>query len=384
MQFVRTLFRVMALTCLVVMVTACSTADSLLPDRRPDYRQSKVLSPLEVPPDLTASTIDDTLVVPELNPTSSASFSDYASERPGGSQIAKSEAVLPDQAGMHMERDGNRRWLVVEQDPARLWPRVREFWTTNGFILKKDDPRIGIMETDWIENRADIPKDGIRAVLGKALDFAYSAPTRDRFRVRLEPGSGATEIYLTHYGVEEVGQGGVGQRQSETIKWQPRPADPELEAEMLRRLMIYLGASEKRAETQLAKAANPQTPKVRLQDAADGQKTLVIDENYARAWRLVGLALDGSNFVVEDQNRGQGLYVVEYNDPLVERKESKGLFSGLAFWRKDSPSPPGMRYRVRLAGQGSQTLVVVQNAQGQPDNSPTAQLILKSLLDVIK
>lgn len=384
MQPLPLLFPRIVLVVLFGSLIACSTTESVLPDRRPDYRKSEVLAPLEVPPDLTASTIDDTLVVPELNPTGSANLSDYASERTSGGRVANAEVVLPDQPGIRLERDGDRRWLVTDQEPSKLWPRIKEFWTSNGFLLKREDPRIGIMETDWVENRADIPEGGVRAVLKKYLDFAYSAPTRDKFRVRIERVPDGSDIYLTHYGVEEIAKGGLGQSRSDTVIWQARPSDPELEAEMLSRLMVYLGASEKRAEAQLAKSSSTsQAPIVRAVDVGGGQRGLVIEEDYARAWRLVGLALDGSNFIVDDQNRNQGLYVVEYRDTVSDSQE-KGLLSRLAFW-KDKPRPQeGVRYQVRLAGQGRQTVVVVQNAQGQPDNSPAAQLILKSLQEAIK
>ena len=178
-----------------VILAGCSfSAQDLLPDRRPDYRKSQQTDPLEVPPDLTASTIDDTLAVPELNPTGSASLSTYASERNANTLSAASQTVLVQPAGMYIEQDGDRRWLVVEQEPAQLWPRVREFWVSNGLPLKRDDPRIGIMETDWLENRADIPAGYVRDLLKSVLDVAYSASTRDRFRVRLEKIPDGTSV----------------------------------------------------------------------------------------------------------------------------------------------------------------------------------------------
>ncbi len=386
----RTTIPVAALTALTAL-TACSTNfDTLLPDRRPDYRQSTLSQPLEIPPDLTASTIDDTLVVPELNPAGSASLSAYASERGGPQPQAKqAEAVLPAQPGITLEQDGNQRWLVVAAKPDQVWPKVREFWTSNGFALKRDDPTIGIMETDWVENRADIPQDGLRALLKKYLDILYSAPTRDRFRVRLErtADGNATEIYLTHSGVEEVAVGGASASASNTYLWQRRPSNPELEAEMLNRLTVYLGASEKRAEAQQAKASTaPAGPRVRLVEQG-GESQLVVGEDYSRAWRLVGLALDGSNYAVEEQNRGQGLYVVEYRDPEKENQKpgDEGWLSKLAFWRsKPEAPPPGTRYRVRLAGQSGQTVVVVRNSNDQPDNSAGARQVLETLQQVIK
>ncbi|HRD48325.1 MAG: outer membrane protein assembly factor BamC [Candidatus Competibacter sp.] len=390
-RFPSPLWRAATLTTALSALAACSTNfDTLLPDRRPDYRQSKVTSKLEVPPDLTSSTIDDTLVVPEINPTGSASLSAYSSERGGAQQqqVRKAESVLPQQPGITLEQDGNQRWLLIAAPPDQVWPKAREFWTSNGFALKRDDPTIGIMETDWVENRADIPQDGLRGLLKKYLDILYSAPTRDKFRTRLERTADGknTELYLSHSGVEEVAAGGAGASATNTYLWQRRPPDPELEAEMLNRLTVYLGASEKRAEAQQARAGTTTGPRARLVEQG-GESQLLINEDYSRAWRLVGLALDSSNYVVEEQNRGQGLYVVEYRDPEKENQKpgEEGFFSKLAFWRGKSNAPaPGTRYRVRLAGQSGQTVVVVRSASDQPDSSPGARQVLEALQKVIK
>ena len=383
-----TLVKLMALTA-IMMLTACTVDNiSILPDRRPDYKTSRIERALELPPDLTASTIDDTLIVPELDPASTASLSAYSIERAGSGQVVLSEAVLQVQPGMHIERDGDERWLVLELEPDQAWPRIKEFWTSNGFLLAKDDPRIGVMETDWLENRADIPEGPIRDILKSVVDFAYSASTRDKFRVRLEKVNNQTEVYLTHYGVVEILQSttptSAGRKDSsDVIRWEPRPRDPELEAEMLNRLMVYLGASERRAELELAQPQlKSRTPQVRLAQGPQGQKGLIIEEDYSRSWRLVGLALDSSNFVVEDQDRAQGLYLVEYRD-LLENDSEPGLFSSLAFW-KDDPPEKGVRYQIRLAGRGPETLVVIMDASGNPDSSTTAQQILESIAEVIK
>ena len=113
----------------------------------------------------------------------------------------------------------------------------------------------------------------------------------------------------------------------------------------------------------------------------------MISQDYSRAWRLVGLALDSSNYAVEEQNRGQGLYVVEYRDPEKENQKpgEEGFFSKLAFWRGKSDAPAqGTRYRLRLAGQSGQTVVVVRSANDQPDSSSGARQVLETLQKVIK
>lgn len=381
-------FTVTVLTLL--LLAGCGGTTKLL-DRRPDYRGNTTANPLEIPPDLTSSTIDDTLLVPELTPEDSANLSDYSRDRSGG-QISPEETVLREQTGLRIERAGSQRWLVVEQNPTQLWPRLKEFWTSGGFALAKDDPRIGIMETEWLENRADIPDGPIRNVLKRFVDFAYAAPTRDKFRIRLERGENDTisDVYLTHYGVEEIVTklSGNSNRASTTGTWVSRPADPELQAEMLNRLMVYLGASERRAQSELAKTGNETTagPRAQLVDDPSGQKGLLIEQDYDRSWRLVGLALDGGRFLVEDQNRAEGLYLVEYRENPDAGGSSDGLLSRLVFWRKKQAggSPPDARYRVRLAGRGPQTLVVVHDDKGQPANSATAQLILDKVRETVQ
>ena len=387
---VHRVWRIAPLTLLLATLAACSTKlDNLLPDRRPDYRQSKTAQTLEVPPDLTSSTIDDTLVVPEINPAGSASLAAYAGERGGAQPQARAaETVLPAQAGVTLEQDGNQRWLLVTAPADQVWPKVREFWTSNGFALKRDDPTIGIMETDWVENRADIPQDGLRAVLKKYLDILYSAPTRDRFRTRLERAAEgkSTEIYLTHSGVEEAAVGGASASATNTYIWQRRPADPELEAEMLKRLTVYLGASDKRAEARQAREGGRTGPRARLVEEG-GESRLILAEDYSRAWRLVGLALDSSSYAVEEQNRSQGLYVVEYRDPEKENQKpgDEGWLAKLAFWRsRPGAPPPGTRYRVRLSGQNQQTVVVVRDASDQLDRSAGARQVLEALQSVIR
>ncbi|MBI5040404.1 MAG: outer membrane protein assembly factor BamC [Gammaproteobacteria bacterium] len=308
--------------------------------------------------------------VPGGTPTT---YSEYASGEQGKAAPGTS-GVLVQPKGMSVERHGDKQWLVVQASAETVWPKVHDFWLQNGFLLTMDDPHVGIMETDWAENRADIPQDFIRNTIGKALDFMYSSATRDRFRVRLERVStDSTEIYISHRGMEEVVQGQSG---SDTgTLWKPRPSDPELEAEMLARLMVFMGSDQTRAAAQVAQKSTVQTAaRAQLVVNSAGESTLIVDDGLSRAWREVGLALDRVGFTVEDRDRSGGLYFVRYNDPLKEDKK-KGFLSKLAFWSDDDPKA-AEQYRILLIAQGDKTHVTVQNAQGQPDNSPTAKRIL--------
>lgn len=354
-----------------LVLGGCSTWQKVV-GKKADYKQARSEAPLEVPPDLSRSTIEDGLAVPGGGaPTT---YSEYASGEQTKTAAPGASGVLVQPQAMRIERHGDKQWLVVQAPAEQVWPKVRDFWLQNGFLLTMDDPAVGILETDWAENRADIPQDFIRNTIGKALDFLYSSATRDRFRVRLERAdAGGTEIFVAHRGMEEVVEGQAG---SETgTLWKPRPSDPELEAEMLKRLMVFMGSEQERAAAQVAQTPAAQhAPRSQLTVGAGGEATLVIMEGFSRSWREVGLALDRVGFTVEDRNRADGLYFVRYNDPLREDKK-KGFLSKLKFWGDDEPKD-AEQFRILLSGEGDKTMVTVQNAAGQRDNSSTAKRIL--------
>lgn len=373
MRFSSLSVKVVAAFAVAALLSACSTFEKLVPDRRLDYKQSRAEASLEVPPDLSSPEMDESMLVPEARQAGGATFSEYAGERRGPRAAAQTSGVLPQFDKMHIERDGNKRWLVIQAEPSQVWLKIREFWLQNGFLISMEDPRIGVMETDWAENRADIPQDMIRSFLGKILDSVYSAATRDKYRIRLEPGAkpGTTELYLTHRGVEEVVQG-------ESTLWQERPNDPELEAEMLNRLMVSMGTEETKARAMLTEARTQQAPaRAHLIKDADGNAVLTVEEELYRAWRRTGVALDRIGFTVEDRDRSNGIYYVRYNDPLKDEKK-KGWMSKLAFW-SNGDAPAANDYRISLNEDKGTTRIVVLSKDGKPERSSTATRILTLL-----
>jgi len=357
-----------------LLLASCGIMDTLAPGRdKVDYKKSKAIDTLEVPPELSTSTINE---APDTLDAAQTTLSEFGAAQPA----RESAGVLPTPAGMRVVRDGNQQWLVVNGSPEQVWPRVREFWLHEGFLIRLEDPRLGIIETDWNENRADIPQGPIRRLIGKVMDAVYSAATRDKYRVRLEHGSNpdTTEIYLTHRGVEEVIKGGADDSSS---IWQPRPSDPELEAEMLKRLMVYLGVEEQQAQTLMAQRSETQ-PRAELVSDSTGT-TLVIKEDYSRAWRRTGVALDRVGFTVQDRDRSSGTYYVRYNDPLAEQNK-KGILNKLAFWSSDDDKKGGDEYRIALQADGPDTRVIVRNNKNEQDSGPTAKRILTLLEEQLR
>jgi len=371
--------RVAVAACAGLALAGCSTFSGWeLPSKKIDYKSAGKIPPLDVPPDLTRPTADDRYLVPDVSPKGTATFSAYSKDRSGVSQTTARD-VLPEGGDARIERAGTQRWLVVKSDPAALWPVVKDFWQEAGFIVNVEIPEAGVMETDWAENRAKIPDGIIRNTIGKLFDAIYSTSERDKFRTRLERGgeTGTTEIYISHRGMEEV----FTTRDREDTKWQPRQANPELEAEMLRRLMVRLGVQENRAKAQLA--GSSATPRASLSRGADGA-TLALDEQFDRAWRRVGLALDRVGFTVEDRDRSKGLYFVRYIDPETDAKKTdKGWLSGLKFWGSTS-TPKNEQYQILVQGGNNGAQVNVLDKSGARENSQTAGRILSLLYEQLK
>ena len=290
--------------------------------------------------------------------------------------------MLPQIDKMRVERSGSQRWLVVAATPDKIWPNLKDFWQELGFIVNLELPDAGIMETDWAENRAKLPQDMIRATLGKFLDQIYSTPERDKFRTRLEKGAveGTTEIYISHRGMYEI----YANEGKDRTVWQPRPDDPELEAEMLRRLRVRLGTEETRARTLMANDPKKEE-RVRLVRSSGNVGSLQLLEAFDRSWRRVGLALDRVGFTVEDRDRTNGLYFVRYVDPEAGdgKKSDGGILSKLKFWDSGKPAS-NQQFRILVKGDGGESTVQILTREGGVDNSETAKKILGLLYDQLK
>jgi outer membrane protein assembly factor BamC len=361
---------------LAVALAGCSSLEKFVAGDKIDYRSQGASTPtLEVPPDLT-QLARDTRYQQSGGAVSAAAFQAGAS---APAAARSSVEVAPSQIGdVRVERAGTQRWLVTSQTPEQIWPRLQTFWKDSGFTLVVDDAASGVLETEWNENRAKLPQDIIRRSIGKVFDPIYSTGERDKFRTRVERAGGDTEIYVSHRGMEEVYTTAL----KDTTIWQPRPADPDLEAELLARLMTRLGVKEDAARS--AVAGTPAAPaRARLLSGGAGA-ALQVDDGFDRAWRRVGLALDRSGFTVEDRDRAQGLYFVRYVDPAKAGKGEPGFFAKLfSFGAKGDAGGPA-RYRVSVKGDGDHSTVAVLTAQGTPENGDAGKRIVGLLVDELK
>ena len=305
----------------LISMTACSGNKKDLP--KLDYQtQTRKIVKLEVPPDLTNPDQGNLYQVPA---GSGAVRASDLSRRTSATQQAANSEVLKSVKGVRLERDGNQRWVEVQgKSPAEIWPLLKAFWQENGFDIKSEEPGIGQMETEWAENRAKIPQDGLRRLLDKVgLGGIYSTSERDKFIIRIEQSkNGTTDVFFAHKGMKEV----YADKNKDTTTWQPAANDPNLEAAFLARFMQYMGVDQQQAENALtqsvAKRSGNELARI------DGN-TLLVSGDYGRNWRRTALALDRIGLNVLGQNIERHAFLVQQapNESEAVSTKKPGFFS---------------------------------------------------------
>ena len=363
--------RLSTLALATLLVSGCTVLDPFSGEKV-DYKTSAGKSkPLEVPPDLSQLSRDSRFQA-QGGVISASTAAAAGTAQPG--VVATAAVAVLARGEIRVERAGQARWLVVPQAPEQLWPQLRTFWEQRGFVLQTDDAAIGVMETNWAENRSKLPNDVIRNTLGRLVGNLYDTGERDIFRTRIERTATGSEIFVSHRGAEEVY---VGERR-DALTWRARPSDPQLEAEMLSRMMVALAPKEPQTQALAAvSAATDGPPRARMLDGQPAP-TVEVDDPLDRAWRRVGLALDRGGFTVEDRDRAGGLYYVRYVDPKSAGKEEPGFFAKL--FRSSSASMAPVRYRVSLKSVGAKTQVSVLTSAGAPETGENGKNIASLLL----
>ncbi len=370
-----------ALSVAVVSVTGCQWLGSKFTDEKIQYETTNTRAPLDIPPDLTQLPVDDRYQIPG-RPTvvtaSQVAETENARQVANGSAtVATNASVVPATVVAKIVKDANGRYIDCNLPPETIWNTVLDFWPSVGLQVEREDPRAGIMETNWAENKADLPQDIIRATLGKLLDAVYSTGERDRYRTRLERNAqGGTDIYITNRRMVEV----YTTSREENTAWQPAASDPELEAEMLTRLSLRLEnefnpkqKTREEIDTSALKKDIPAYVSKEIKDSQGKTTALEIDEPFDRAWRRVGVGLDRVGFNIEDRDRTKGVYYIRYLDPdyEVKKRNDEGLFS--RWFGKEKPVDAPL-YRIELSMDGGN----VTRVTAEPDSESTDPLSTSS------
>jgi len=352
----------------IVLLSGCSQLNQYLgKEDAVNYKSTVAGDPLSIPPDLTQANRDARYRAPE----GTATFSQYSQAQQKEAANSANSAVLPKVEDVQVMRDGNVRWLVVNRPPEKVYDDIIQFWGEQGFTIAQREPKAGLIETDWAENRAKIPEGWIKSALGSIFDQVFDSGERERFRTRLERVNGKTEIYISHEQMVEQGTA-----DNTGWKWVEGKEDPNLNAAMLARLMVYLGTDVEKAQKQVQQAEQEKAMPV-ITPAAPQTASLTINETFDRAWRRVGVAIDSAGFYVDDRDRSAGDYYVRYLDTDTGEKIEQPGFFGRLFGSKGTAE--AATYRIHVADQGGRSTVTVLDTNGQQDNSDTAKRIISVL-----
>jgi outer membrane protein assembly factor BamC len=386
------LTKVLLLALSIALAGGCSWSKK---DKEPkqkaltDYRESRERSALEIPPDLSSDAAEKSLTVPKYQqqaPSVATGQKTTTKVIAAGSATDTSEsqpASSKDSNGvpkMYIERAGSQRWLVIHQSYSEAWSDARDFILSSGLALEREDKEAGILVTTWADNYASSVLRGSQKWLHKGLGSLYTAPSRDKYRIRVEPGrlEGTSEVYLTHKGMIEkvVIDNGVDPVRT---MWEPIPPDATLEAEMLALLMVDLGASESEASTSLV-TAEDSVDRASIVKGGNGQQGLIVDDAIDIAWRRVGQTLDRVGFSVEDRDISKRVYFVRYADPELESKKP-GFFSKM--FKKNKTVDEGV-YMISLTEEGEKTAVDVTAKDGTPAPENVTTQIIKLLYEQLR
>jgi len=256
-----------------------------------NYQADEQVDSLIIPPDLT-------------QPNSQGKFIEVTEDLNDNNEIKMTRNI-------EVMRDKYRRWLVVDISPNEAWSLSKEFFRSYNFKIEKENQRIGIFETEYLEIETKVPDKSlgtIRSALSKALKTQYGLPVADKYRVRIEPNKilNKSEIYLT---LSSIGEVVIGEQRV----WQPRKKDIELETEMLLKLMVFLGDDSAESITKIQSNQDSNETIAEVFTSESGYATLVLPYDKKQSWKLLGWALDELNIEVEDRDSLEGSYLIKIN-----------------------------------------------------------------------
>ncbi|SMN16985.1 Outer membrane protein NlpB, lipoprotein component of the protein assembly complex (forms a complex with YaeT, YfiO, and YfgL); Lipoprotein-34 precursor [uncultured Candidatus Thioglobus sp.] len=318
-----------ALVLLSLTLTGCFSFDekrevkeTSLGERDIKYYSNKTVTSLEIPPDLTKPSSQNAF---KLSEYVSNIQEDTISFSEKDNTIKEASSILRTPSNIQVKRSGERRWLIVNKKPDAVWSLSKSFFKSHGFAIKKANKKIGLIETDFLENYPEIPDQSvglIRAMLKKAIAARYALPIVDKYRIRIEPTleTGKTAVYLSLTSMEEVITK-AGQDDENTI-WQSKPKDQALETEMLYRLMTFLGSDHAVAREKILQAKEDRQLTVEMAKSVGGYAKLVFSLGRYDTWDNMGWALDQLNVEVEDKDIKEGSFYIN-----IARSEDKGIWS---------------------------------------------------------
>ncbi|MDH3761368.1 MAG: outer membrane protein assembly factor BamC [Gammaproteobacteria bacterium] len=365
--------RITALMVLAIAISGCQN------DLDMRYLDASVGSRLELPPDLIEYESESGFELPET----------FSGDDPS---IRNKVPVLARVESLRVEGSEDLYWLSVEEPVDNLYQLVKNFWAAEGYRLIVDEPVIGIMQTEWIYKEVGSLEEGTGSWLERLFGDQDLSAVQDQFKTRIERGpQGESRIYVAHRGAEysyvldsnerskPLNDGG-----DEDTNWRARQPDPELEIEMLSRMMIYLGLQQPQVDQQLANVKLFQPRAFIQHDSKENSPFLIIRNPYQIAWNRVLHNLERMNFDIVSSEfktgviEQVGIFVV--NIEIKDSQKKGGLFSLVSGTESET-----RQIALILSEENHElTRVEIEDAKGEFDTSPEGAEFLSLLYRQIK
>ena len=266
-----------------------------------NYFSDKSVNSLEVPPDLTSPSYENSFRIREFVKNIDTKTVNLSESQ----EILESKQnVLKVPVDIQIKGSGNRKWLIVDKNSETVWNLSKQFLKENGFIIEKSNKEIGFMQTNYLENKPKIPSSSmgwIRSMLQSAIEnVSYQLPSVDSYSIRVEPlDLNKTELHLSLSSMAEVIS---GSGKNETTFWQYKKRDPALEIEMLYKLMVFLGSDSAEAREKIITSSNQAKLNIEISKDINGYSKLTFNYGVEETWDNINWALSNLNIELQDKD----------------------------------------------------------------------------------
>ncbi|GMR01069.1 MAG: outer membrane protein assembly factor BamC [Gammaproteobacteria bacterium] len=326
---------------MVLIVTACA-------NERPVYHGAEYYKNLEIPPDLTAPDTGEDLKVPRPTEEALQRFRDNN----------KLETVItPKFDGVRTVTYAGNSWIEIDNDVDHVWPRLIEFWETEGIPLAQVRPLLGFMETRWIE-RLSNDVDGF---FNSMLQSSYP-DQREKFRVRVErfDHNSKTRLYVSHTRIERR----LKSDDADEYIWVTLPSDIEAEREIISRMAIFAGLPKDKTQV-LLENYRPYSSLVTTESS--NSTTLTMKGSIDFVWRRAVRALDrlGMQEIKEQQNISTITFVVAKPEEKAKKLEGDELAKSswlMQLFNEANQTASSMPYQLEFTDLGGRIQIEVKDA----------------------
>ena len=304
---------------------------------------------LEIPPDLTADAINDSMNIPNEAP---ATLSRYKKpQAPGTARLTMGTT------------DTDEQWISVSKPIDLLWPELLEFFEEKNYPIELEDSDLGVLETGWSQ-------------ASEQTGLMY----RHKYKIFAEQGDTPDVSVLIISQQRQT-------RLDDNADWLDQEKGLRGWKDNLYPISAFLLTSANRPAGARPVAVSDKTAggsalarpgtDLRVVDAGEGKMYLSIPEAFEQAWKNTAIALQSSGLQVTGGDAAKGVYLI--NSGAVQSREKKGFFSKLAFWKGSKSVETS--YQISLTGVGNRTELIVVNEDDEWETTDTAVRILALIRD---